>query len=212
MQWRVSKATEPRPAAESSSWGLIFFLLLISPLVLLGLLIGLAMLALLGLYYTLQGWLRRSEPMKPAPPAPPVRVLDTPRLVIELTDEAALALSLEQEQVSDAWADVGDENLLSLAATTPILPGLHGQLVTGFCHPWHGGLLLQVVEATDGEPAVTSVLGWADPATQTWQPLAEAGAFLLFHPEDAPDNVIEGWNQDQGKIKLTLLLEPSLHP
>ncbi|GAB3833812.1 hypothetical protein [Hymenobacter jeollabukensis] len=192
----------------------VVWLVLISPLLLLLMAVVALGLGVASLCYVLHRWWRGPRPAEPAPSAPPspVRVLDTPRLVIELTDEAALAFSAEQEQLSDDWADSGDPNSLSLATTYPPLPGLHGRLVTGFCQPWHGGLLLQVVEPAAGEPAVTSVLGWADPATQTWQPLAEAGAFPLFHPEEASDNVIEGWNQDLGKIKLTLLPELPLNP
>ncbi|RTQ51555.1 hypothetical protein EJV47_07080 [Hymenobacter gummosus] len=204
MRWLVSRVVTPRPAETlADKVGAVFLLVLAAGI--------LVLLALAGLHHL--AW-NRWRPASPQPvpaaptPAPPVCLLDTPTLRIELLDDDA-GWAPEQEQLWDDWADTGDQNPLSLASTTPPLPGLHGRLVTAFSQPWHGGLLLQVVEAAADGAAVTSWLGWADPATQTWQLLAEAGEHTLYHAPEAPANVIDGWNQQVGKIRLELQPAPA---
>lgn len=208
MRWQISKVVTPRPADSSiEKLGVVLLLLVLSPLLLVLAAVLLMLMAVAGLYHALHNWLGKPAPEPVPRPAPPVCVLDKPTLRIELMDDDA-DWSPELQQLYENWDGTGDENWLSLATTTPELPGVHGRLVTAFSYPWHGGLLLQVVEAAAGEAAVTSWLGWADPATHTWQRLVEVGEFGLYHSPEAPANVIEGWNQRVGKIRLELQAAP----
>lgn len=207
MNWNVEKEFEAHsPDGGVSGLPAMVLMVLLVPLLLaFAALVGVA-LAVAGVYRLGRRWWGQEEPVpEPEPPAP-VRVLDTPGLVVDLIDWDAAALSPDLQALLDAWAEVVAEEheLGSVVVTTPELPGLHGQLVAAFSHRWGSGLLLQLLEPAAGEPPVTSSLVFVDPAGPSWEKVTDVGAFQLYLPQDGPENQLEGWNQEVGKLTLRL--------
>lgn len=210
MKWHVEKTVELRPTDGLSGLPALLLLVLLAPLLLAVALLVLMGLAMAGIYHAVDKWRGQKESRpaaEPTAPAAPVRLLDTPTLVLELLDEAHITPGSASDELSEAWAEAlayQDSDGLSIVQSRPALPGLEGQLVTGFVYPWRHGLLLQLLEAAAGGPAATSFLVFVDPAAQTWEKVDEVGFFQLYRLPDSPVDVIEGWNQQLGKIKLRL--------
>ena len=213
MEWRVSKQFIPRPSAAvglSSLPGTILLLLLVLPLLLAGALVVAVVLAGAALYRLiwrgLGGRAQQPDPASAAATAP-VRILDTPTLVVELLEPDAHPLPPALAALHEAWweqVDADSHGYYYQLRSTPELPGLHGQLVSSFQYAWQGGLLLQVLQpATDAQP-MTSFLVRVEPAGASWEKVAEVGPFNVYRHPDFPADYLEGWNQQLGRLQLRL--------
>lgn len=184
-------------------------LLLVLPLLLaVGVVVALALAVAAGCSVGWR-WLRgRTEPDDPTPaaPRPPERILATPTLVLELLDLDDHPLPPALAALSEAWSELVDEEhgFYYLLRTTPELPGLHGQLVTNFRYAWHGGLLLQLLQAAPDASAPTSFLVLVDPPNLSWERIEEVGMFSLYRRPEFPANYLEGWNRRIGQLQLHL--------